>query len=105
VCSVMVMTVIAGAAVGESLAGESFDEFGEGGVGDGVEVVSALQDGVDDFGHGDVGLEVPMQAPDDAGRGHRSLTGWVCREVAHGVGVHGWLDRDGGPPREFRTCN
>jgi hypothetical protein len=75
----MVMAVSFGAAVVESLAGESFDEFGEGGVGDDVEVVSALPDGAEDFGHGDVGLEVGVQAPDDVGQGlgHRRLTGWV----------------------------
>jgi len=61
------MTVSGGVAVVESLAGESFDEFGEGGVGDDVEVVSALLDGGEDFGHGGVGLEVGVQAPGHAG--------------------------------------
>jgi hypothetical protein len=91
VCSVMVMTVSGGVAVAESLAGEAFDEFGEVGVGDDVEVVSALQDGDEDFGHGDVGLEVGIQAPDHAGEGlgHRSFTGWVRRGVAAGRGA--WL--------------
>jgi hypothetical protein len=50
------------------LAGESFDEFREGGVGDDVEVVSALPDGDQNFGDGDVGLEVGVQAPGDAGQ-------------------------------------
>jgi hypothetical protein len=84
-------------AVAESLAGESFDEFGEGWVGDNVEVMSALPDGSEDFGEGDVGLEVGVQAPGHAGQvlGHRALTAWVCRWVAGGVWVHGWwLDPD-----------
>jgi hypothetical protein len=82
----MVMTV-RGVAVAESLVGESFDEFGKRGVGYDIEVVSALPDGGEDFGHGDVGLEVGVQAPGHAGQGlgHQALTGWVCRWVAGGV--------------------
>jgi len=57
VCSVIVMTV-RGVAVAESLAGESFDEFGEAWVGGNVEIMSALQDGGADVGQRDVGLEV-----------------------------------------------
>jgi hypothetical protein len=63
----MVMAVSSCAPVIESLAGESFDEFGEGWVGDDVEVMSALLDGGEDFGHGGVGLEVGVQAPGHAG--------------------------------------
>jgi hypothetical protein len=73
------------------LAGESFNEFGEGGVGDDVEVVSALPDGGENFGHGDVGLEVGVQAPGHAGQGvgRQALTGRLRRWVAGGVWVHG----------------
>jgi hypothetical protein len=87
----MLMTV-RGVAVAESLAGESFDEFGEGWVGDNVEVMSALLDGAEDVGHADVGLEVGVQASGHAGQGlgHQAFTGWVCRWVAGGVEVHGW---------------
>jgi hypothetical protein len=53
----MVMTV-PGVAVAESLVGESFDELGKRGVGYDIEVVSALPDGAEGFGHRDVGLEV-----------------------------------------------
>jgi hypothetical protein len=63
----MVMAVSSCVAVSESLAGESFDEFGEGGGGDNVEVMSALLDGGEDFGHGGVGLEVGVPAPGHAG--------------------------------------
>jgi hypothetical protein len=86
------LTTVPGVAVAESLAGESFDEFGEGWVGDDVEVMSALPDGGADFGEGDVAFEVRVQAPGhaDQGLGHHALTEWVCQWVAGGAWVHGW---------------
>ena len=84
-------------AVAESLAGESFDEFGAAWVGDNVEIMSTLPDGGADVGQGDVGLEVGVQTPGHTGQGlrHQAFTGWACRRVAGGVEVHGgWLDPD-----------